>query len=110
MMTVDREKAYLEIIERGVLNIRTLLARGDVGQAAVEANHIHNLPALLRGEQGQSEDVYWDVARTGYLRDSKPGWPSAFRDMWESLEPKNASASAGARASYYPRNANWSLT
>jgi hypothetical protein len=65
----------------------------------VEANHIHNLPALLRGDRGQSEEAYWDVARAGYLRDSKPGWPAAFRASWESLEPRNAGASVGAQAS-----------
>lgn len=98
MLSAERERAYLEIVERGVLNVRTLLGRGEVEQAMIEANHIHNIPALLRREQGQSESAYWDVARVTYLRESKPGWPSAFREMWKTVDPHNSGAALTARA------------
>jgi hypothetical protein len=99
MLSAERERAYLGILERGILNVRTLLARADVEQAIVEANHIHNIPSLLSDEAAHSEGEYWEIARAGYLRDSKPGWPSAFRLMWETLDPANAAAPVSARAS-----------
>lgn len=99
MLSAEREAAYLEIVERGILNVRTQLGRGDVERALVEANHIHNLPALLRGGSGQSETEYWEVARAGYLRDSKPGWPSVFRQAWETVAPSKLTEPVTPRAS-----------
>lgn len=99
MLTAEREKAYLDILERGILNVRALLARGDVRQAVVEANHVHNLPGLLRGDAGQTEQDYWDFARVTYLRESGAGWPSAFREVWDALEPQASTRSPSASVS-----------
>jgi hypothetical protein len=99
MLSPEREKAYLDILERAVLNMRALAARRDVEQIAVEANHVHNLPALVRNSgDADAEQAYWNIARAAYLRDSKPGWPSAFGAMWEALDPQHAPRGATAGA------------
>ena len=75
-----------EIISRGLLNIRFYAAEGDAGAALIEAEHIHNLPALLYGGGEQELPYYLAVERPAYLTQSSTRSPCTFHDAWRHLE------------------------
>src|SRR5262245_13802322 len=76
-------KVITEMIQVGLLRIRAFGWRGDAAHCAIEADHIHNLPALLRDFSEDALRYYWDVERAAYLRH---GPASAFEPLWQRLE------------------------
>lgn len=86
----DRRDIYLDILYRGLLNARSAAYAGDAAQAATEADHLHNLPELLRHLDDEAlHAFYWEGMRPSYLGDSKPEYAKSFRDLWAELDPAN---------------------
>jgi hypothetical protein len=56
-----------EILGLALLSIRAAADHGDAAYCAVEANHVHNLPRLLKHYDAQELEYYLNVTRRTYL-------------------------------------------
>lgn len=81
----------LEVIG-GILTDSLLRARaagwaGDAEQAALEADHVHNLPYLLKDYRPELLDFYWNTSRVCFTEDcAKVGVSVAsFQPWWDTL-------------------------
>lgn len=74
----------LEILQLGLLRIRALGWSGNGAGCASEADHLHNLPALLRNYSPEQLRYYWEVERPAYSSRGD-GDPAAFAAAWERL-------------------------
>jgi hypothetical protein len=70
-----------EILRTGLLRIRS---QDSAARCKVEADHLHNLPALLADFKPELLDFYWRVERVGYIEQSKPE-EIIFEPMWKAL-------------------------
>jgi hypothetical protein len=77
----------LEIIGTGVLKIRKAGWSGDPSQCAMEADHIHNLPALLKSYSQDLLRFYWEVEKPSYQMRlaTSQGTKTGFEPLWEKL-------------------------
>lgn len=92
----DRRDIYLDILYRGLLNARAAGYTGEAAQAATEADHMHNLPDLLRHLDDEAlHAFYWECMRPSYLGESKPEYAKAFHDLWAELDPVNRTREGG---------------
>ena len=80
-------KVLLDILQAGLLSIRAASWSGDNGRSAIEADHLHNLPALLANYSPELLRFYWDVERTSYLTQIEAESVSIFAPHWKCLEP-----------------------
>ena len=75
-----------EIIQTGLLRIRSLGWSGDAGRCAIEADHIHNLPGLLTNYSPDLLKYYWEVERPSYLGQT-PSDVACYERLWSRLSP-----------------------
>lgn len=85
-MTCPPEIAEIlvNILQIGLLRIRALGWSGNSAGCASEADHLHNLPALLRDYSPDLLRYYWEVEKPAY-RSRGDGEPAAFEAAWERL-------------------------
>ena len=81
----SRHDVYCDILYRGLLNIRGAAHEGDAAQCFAEADHLHNLPGLLKADDEALHRFYWEVMRPGYVRASRPRWTESYEPLWEEL-------------------------
>jgi len=75
---------YLDILYRGLLAIRSTQ---DIEYANAVADHLHNLPGLLRNlEHAGLHDYYWKAMRPGFVAKVGPEGTRAFDALWIELE------------------------
>jgi hypothetical protein len=93
----DRHDIYLDILYRGLLNVRAAGYAGDAAQAATEADYLHNLPELLRHLDDEAlHSFYWEGMRPSYLGESKSEYARSFRNLWVELDPANRTREGGS--------------
>lgn len=87
MAALDEQtrRTLLEILELGLSNIRSHAWAGDCAQAANEADHIHNIPGVLRRDSVGGLHYYLTVEKELYLRKTSGASPSPFDDLWSRL-------------------------
>ena len=56
------------ILQIGILNARACGWQNDAKAAALEADHIHNLPTLLSEFSPEKLEYYWETERPDYIR------------------------------------------
>ncbi len=54
----SRERAYLDILHRGLVLVRNLAHGGQTELCRIEADHLHNIPSLL-GETNECRHVFY---------------------------------------------------
>lgn len=89
MMTSDLEQTkviLLEIIQDGLLQIRAAAEIGDIELCRIEANHLHNLPSLIKNFSLDLLGYYIDVEAKQYLREAEGKIRPAFNSKLESLK------------------------
>jgi hypothetical protein len=77
------------ILYKAIVTIRGAAWNNMSKYCAIEADHIHNLPSLLRGYSRDCLEYYLDVERRGYIRDLEELQDmdaEVFRPMWVELE------------------------
>lgn len=77
-----------QILEFGIIYSRSAGWLNDAKLAAVEADHVHNLPRLLGNYDERNLRYYWRVERACYLRQrDKLGLPllTSFNPLWGEL-------------------------
>jgi hypothetical protein len=75
----------LEILGQGVLQARAAGWSGDADRAAVEADHVHNLPGLVAHYSPARLRYYWEAERPSYLARATPERAAPFQPLWERL-------------------------
>lgn len=80
-------KVILDILTRGLLAIRSYGWAGEAAKAASEADHLHNLPDLLRDYKWDKLEYYWDIERPCYINRAAPDDRRGFHfdDLWQEL-------------------------
>ena len=86
--------AVLEILRASLLRIRTAAGAGDAPLCFIEADHVHNLPALLTNYSEEFLRFYLDVERRSYQEqlDRHQAGTDGHRNVrlfqlhWDSLE------------------------
>ncbi len=88
----------IQILGRGVIYARAAGWSGDAKRAALEADHVHNLPDALATDTDDKFKLwyYFHLERPGYISQVER-WPqadnfqidtlAAFRHLWERLKP-----------------------
>ncbi|WFB37569.1 hypothetical protein P3T73_07320 [Kiritimatiellota bacterium B12222] len=79
----SRFEIYCEILYRGLLDIRNNGYAGNPDQCAKQADHLHNLPELLKNfDKEELHDFYWKCMRPeADTEEAKP-----FKELWKELE------------------------
>jgi hypothetical protein len=82
----DIADVILRILETGVIQARSAGWSEDAAPCAAQANHIHNLPDLLRRYSPRKLKYYWNTERSAFIR-QMGGQPIVFEELWAELEP-----------------------
>src|SRR5882724_9716837 len=73
----------LDIIQQGLLGIR---ACSDIRRSQIEANHLHNLPSLVKAFSWGRLRYYLEIEKPEYVRDTST-WPChGCEEAWKKLE------------------------
>jgi hypothetical protein len=84
----------LEIIRVALLRIRHLGWGNKPEECAREADHIHNLPALLRNYSPELLQYYWEVERPSFIESAAADLGS-FDLLWSKLGDQVAKLAVG---------------
>ena len=84
-------RVVLQILRWGALRARAAGWSGDARRAAVEADHIHNLPGLLLDYLPGRLRYYLDAERPGYLKAIGGSPDGEFARLWAELDEAAAS-------------------
>lgn len=68
----DVARVILQILQVAVLRMRVGGWSGDGSRCAVEADHVHNLPALLLNYSDELLQFYWQVERLSFIKRCQP--------------------------------------
>jgi hypothetical protein len=80
-------EVLVEILQIGLLRIRTLGYQGDPQRCVHESDHIHNLPALLIDYTPELLEFYWRTERPLLIRQTSHAECRVFESAWERLQP-----------------------
>jgi hypothetical protein len=78
-------EVLLEILSIGLLRIRAAGWSKNPSRCAIEADHLHNLPALLDNYSLERLKYYWEAEKPGFERQLSPG-DLGFQSAWSRLE------------------------
>ncbi len=86
-MTCSPEIAEIlqDMLQLGLLRIRSAGWSNDPSAAAAEADHLHNLPSLLKDFSWDRLLYYWDAERPAYLAQASDDGSRAFEHCWQRL-------------------------
>jgi hypothetical protein len=77
--------AVLEILQIGLLRIRAAGFAGDAKACASEADHLHNLPGILKADRcDELVDYYYRIERPAFLARVKSN-ADQFQAPWTEL-------------------------
>jgi hypothetical protein len=75
----------LEIIQTALLTVRASGWSGNPEECARQADHVHNLPALLANYSPDLLRYYWEAERPSFISQC-PGSAAAFEPLWQRLK------------------------
>jgi hypothetical protein len=86
-MQCPREIAEIitEILRIGLLRIRALGWQQNPNRCAIEADHLHNLPALLAAYKPELLEYYWSAERVCFIQQSSREDVAQFEPLWQAL-------------------------
>jgi hypothetical protein len=85
-----------EILRTGLLRIRILGWNQNPDRCAVEADHLHNLPALLSAYKPELLDYYWNAERVSFIQKSSREDVAQFEPLWQALASHVAAGQVAA--------------
>jgi hypothetical protein len=75
----------LDILKTGILQIRALGWSKEPERCSRQADHIHNLPDLLRNFSPDLLTFYWQTERASFIQHSSPEERVLFEPLWSRL-------------------------
>ena len=82
----DIEVVLLEILTAGILRIRISAENGDIELCRIEANHLHNIPALINKFSLNLLSYYLDVEVKQYMREAEGKISADFKANLSALQ------------------------
>jgi hypothetical protein len=82
----DIAEVLLEITGHGILRIRLLAGVKEARKCFVEADHLHNLPALVSDFHPDLLRFYWNTERPLFMRQVPESERRDFEPLWNRLE------------------------
>lgn len=82
----DIADVVLRVLQIGLLEARAAGWSGDAERGTAQADHLHNLPDLLRRYSPRKLRYYWNAERPAFIS-RMGGQPLAFEEIWAELEP-----------------------
>lgn len=82
----DIADVILRIVQTGILEAWSAGWSNDAERSTIQANHIHNLPDLLRRYSPRKLKYYWNLERPSFIG-QMGGQPIVFDQLWTELEP-----------------------
>jgi hypothetical protein len=79
----DIRRLLLNLLRTGILRIRAFASQEDASRCFDEADHIHNLPDMIRNPRLELLSNYFDVERPGFIAHSPS--TDAFEADWLRL-------------------------
>ncbi|QDU14001.1 hypothetical protein [Gimesia maris] len=79
-------EVLLRILNVGLLRIRKSGSEGHAEECETEADHIHNLPAILQDYSPELLEYYWNVERAGFLTTEAGRSSRSFQAEWRHLQ------------------------
>src|SRR5437868_764587 len=81
----------LNILQTGILRIRAAAWAGNTGQVETEADHVHNLPAILEDYSADALKFYWEIERPCFLSKAPdvadgPSGPRSVRSRRDQID------------------------
>jgi hypothetical protein len=83
----DIREALTWLLAYGLLRIRSFGWAGRADLCAHEADHIHNLPELIRDYSPDRLTYYWEAERPAYMARYTREELRVWDDLWSQLEP-----------------------
>ncbi len=83
---MDIADVILRILQTGIIEARSAGWSNDAERSTMQANHIHNLPDLLRRYSPRKLRYYWNRERPSFIG-QMGGQPIVFEQIWAELEP-----------------------
>ena len=80
MLPTEVRDALLEMLRVGLLRVRSLSEAERASDCFNEANHLHNIPGIVKADSAPALRYYWKVERAEYL--ASGGDSRAFEDLW----------------------------
>ncbi len=77
----------LDILGHGLLSCRAAGWGGDASRCADEADHLHNVPALLANYSPELLRYYWDVERPSFAARCDADALAWWEPLWDRLRP-----------------------
>lgn len=90
--------AILDILRHGLLRVRAAGWSGDGDRCAAEADHIHNLPDLLRDYSPERLRYYWDAERPAFMSHLSAEELATWEPLWERLRSQAEVLRSAARS------------
>lgn len=81
----DIAEIVLEILDRGVLRIRSFAGIEESKKCVIEADHVHNLPALLADYRADRLRYYWDRERHAFMKQVPENERRDLMPLWDKL-------------------------
>ena len=82
----DIADVVLRVLQIGLLEARAAGWSGDAERGMAQADHLHNLPDLLRLYSPRKLKHYWERERPLFIS-RMGGQPIAFEEIWAELKP-----------------------
>ncbi|MGB9122236.1 MAG: hypothetical protein WCE73_16565 [Candidatus Angelobacter sp.] len=77
------KEVLLNILQIGLLRIRSFGWDGAAKECSIEADHLHNLPTLIQLPSIARLLYYYNIERTGFLKRASNA--DMFKSHWERL-------------------------
>ena len=81
----DIQRVLIDILRVGLLRIRAFGHSGLSDACSVEADHLHNLPMLIRSLRWEELLYYYNVEKPAFLSRTESNTDD-FRPLWDELE------------------------
>jgi hypothetical protein len=82
----DIAEVILEMVGHGIVRIRLFGGVNDAKKCFVEADHVHNLPALVAGYHPDLLRFYWNTERPLFMRQVPDDERRDWEPLWHRLE------------------------
>ena len=82
-MENEVKMALISILERSILLMRGNAS--NIEAVRCEANHVHNIPQMLRHFKIELLRYYWDIERVEYIRFAPANFSASHQSDWDVL-------------------------
>ena len=80
----DLRNCLLNLLQMGLLQIRAFSDRDLAERCFIEADHLHNLPEIIRNPRLELVAYYYEVERPAFIK--KVGNVEQYREEWDRLK------------------------